>query len=980
MNSNLYSNTEFTNLVENINHEILRRGTYRWWDPLTIPSIGIDKTPATTLPEIEGEKIFVDERSYTINNPSSGSIESTRNELFPAQGNNPAGQLPNKRDNSPNTSAAQLNVDELKNMLVGLSKIQDINLFYGRDEIKGMAFRDPAGIEEAVINAQNSELNAPLHLSDISPTKNDPNGGITTHRSDNYPEELEITYPKENGIYVMPSGEYDGEEANKYSELGPDNFYDDYGAEPGDSNYHPMNRYTSKMVRRDWIDQDHDRNEIKTVVVNGGIKSSSRFGPNPRNPEMGDPYKSRPVYGGKKGSCNAACTGLCFTTCDNQCSESCSSTCFSRCGNVCTATCGNVCTGCSTMCYQSCKTKCENSTGYSCVKAGAKTVKVETSGGTKGQPAKNTITISTHTCKGCSFSCQFYPNKKTECWDSGCMGKCFTSCESSCSTSCFGGCINNDAEEGTSFKTGKGQGCSGGCTLNCIGACSGVCEGYCVQTCFNSCKQMCSDNCSWTCSTNCGNGCEQGCTSGCTGCASQCESSCRGQAVNSSCSGCGTQGGCTSSCKFDCNTNCMGWGCRSICGIDAAGACESNCRLSCMGTSCTAMCSDACSTTCSSCVNTCGFQCGACSSECSTDCGRECNINCHQECALSCSENCVSSCSEACGGCSNLCYSCVGMCIGVCSVRCENGCSLCANQCSHWCDITCNRACMATCSDVCIKTCTGSCATFLTSNTTMTKGPERKPTSNGFIYFNPKNRWEERESFKLFRDPVPYKEPPKEIEKKLITIAITGNNNFFILETHNGKEVDNVQRIWELDVDNNVIKKISTNRGDINPDNIENIYKYYKGEYVKVKPQYLREGFFVYIWDIDTYGIFQPSPELDYLNRDKNLIVIRPDGIQAIRYQTSINSGVYNIDKETGEITINEDMLPGNVEVNLPNLDKGGGLLIIKILNNPDIEINDSDIEVILPFEFEACKIIRDSENNIIVIIQKDQFLFPDEK
>ena len=967
-------------MISRVNNEIKRRSTFKWWDPLATPTVGEDKTSPVTSPANKGERMIIDNKTYTVNNPSNRSIEPTRNEKYPAQGYNPAGQLPNKENNVPNTSASQLNADELRNMLVGLAKIQDINLFYGRDEIPGMAFRDPSGIEEAVNNAEKSELNVPLHLSDISSTKNDPNGGITTHKSDNYPEEHQITYPMENGIYVMPSGEFDGEEANKYSKLGPNNFYDDYGAKPGDSNYHPMNRYTSKMVRRDWNDQDHDRNIVKTIVTNGGIKSSSRFKPNPRNPEKGDEYKSRPAYGGKKGSCGTACTGLCYTTCDNECSESCTSTCFSRCGNACTATCGNVCTGCSSMCFQTCKTKCENVTGYSCLKAGAKTVQVTSVGGKNGEAAVNKIEATYHTCSGCSYSCQFYPNKKTECWDSGCMGKCFTSCESSCSTSCFGGCINNDAEKGNNFKTGKGQGCRSGCTLNCIGICSGVCEGYCVYTCFNSCKQMCSDNCSWTCSTSCGSGCESGCKNGCTGCALTCEFGCKGNTNKTTCAGCGMESGCTATCMHDCNSNCMDSGCRNICGIDSASACESNCRLSCMGTSCTALCSDACSTTCMSCVNTCGFQCGMCSSECSTDCGRACYINCEQECSLSCSENCVHSCTEECGGCSNLCYSCVSMCIGECSVKCENGCSSCANQCGYWCDSSCNRSCMTNCSDRCIDSCSGSCSTMLMSETTNTTGPERKPTSNGYIYPNPKNRWEERESFKLFRDPSPYKEPEEEIEKHKVTIAITGTDNFFIFEMKNIKLTDNIQRIWEYEEKDNVINKLITNRGEVNPDDIINIYKYYKGSYVKVKPQYLRKGFFIYLWDTDTFGIFQPSPELDYLNRERNLIVIRPEGLNVIRYQTSVTSGVYSVDKVTGEILVNESMLPGTVETNLPNLDKGGGLYVVKILYNPDIEINDSDVEIILPFEYESLNLIHDKDNNMIVIIQKDQFLFPDEK
>lgn len=759
----LYSNKDFTEMKKKINEEILRRGTYKWWNPLTTPSVGIDKDNPLNTPEV-GNRMYVDDKTYTINNSSEGSIEPTRNIHYPEQGENPAGEEPGdgyKQNNIPNTSAAQFNLDEMKNLLVGLSKIMDINLFYGRDEVDHLAFRDPQGIRDVIERAKSDILNKPLHLSDNSPTKNDPNGGIKDRLNPLYPVgNCKITYPMENGIYVMPSGEYDGEETKKFEGVGVRNFYDDYGAKPGDSNYHPYNRYVSEEVRRDWNDQDNDRNTINTVVREGGV-SSLRFGPNPRNPQMGNPYRSRPVYGGVDGACNVACTGMCHVTCDNECSESCMTTCWNRCGNACSASCGNVCTGCSTLCYTTCKTKCENSTGYSCYKSGAKDVKITTTGGVNGEPAKNNLTYTTYTCQGCSYSCQFYPNKKTECWDTGCMGRCFTSCSTSCSTSCFGGCIDNDAQSGTNYRTGKGRGCSGGCTVNCIGICKGVCEGYCIQTCWHACKQTCSDNCSFRCDTNCGSGCSNACKNGCGGCSS-CSGTCEGEAYQRGCIGCGIEGGCTSTCQHDCNKNCIGWGCRSICGMEAQGACEANCRLNCTGTSCTSMCSDACSDQCTTCVNSCGFQCGACVSECSVGCGAACNITCTEECSNSCSDNCVHSCSETCGGCSNLCYSCVGMCIGVCSVKCEDGCSSCANQCGWWCDSSCNQECFSNCSNRCINTCSGSCSTYLMSETTMTTGPERKPTSEGFIYPNPKNRYEERESFKLFRDLAPYKKPVKE--------------------------------------------------------------------------------------------------------------------------------------------------------------------------------------------------------------------------
>lgn len=878
MNRDIFSNNEFKNIKDRLNKQILRRGTYKWWDPLTTPSVGEDKTPALSIPPTYPQ-VVVDEKTYTINTSSEGSIERTRNIDYPAHGDNPGGT------GELNTSAAQMNVDEMKNFLVGLAKIKDINLFYGRDEVQYLAFRDPQGIEDVLIEAENSKLNKPLLQSDIPNKKNDPNEGIQDHCNPYRPGELEVSYPIENGIAVMPSGECDGEETSQYEGVGVNNFYDDYGAQPGDSNFHPYNRYTSEQVRRDWNDQGDDRKSLPTKIIEGGIKST-RFGPNPRNPHQGNSYRSRPVYGGVLGACNVACTGMCYKTCDNECSESCYTTCWSRCGEACTSSCGNVCTGCSTMCYTSCKTKCENSTGYSCMKAGAKTVSIYTTGGYNGEYAKNHLTFTLYSCQGCSYSCQFYPNKKTECWDSACMGKCFISCNTSCSTSCYGGCIDNDAQDGDSFKTGKGRGCSGGCTLNCIGLCSGTCEGYCIQTCWHACKQTCSDNCSWSCDTNCGSGCDKACSGHCGGCMS-CTGTCEGIAYTRGCVGCGTKGGCTSSCQHDCNKNCIGWGCRSICGIDAAGACEANCRLNCMATSCTAMCEDACSGRCTTCVNTCGFQCGPCTSQCSAGCGAACNITCTESCQHSCELNCVHSCDEVCGGCSDLCYSCIGKCIGVCSVKCESGCSSCAYNCGWWCDSACSQACFSNCSTRCILTCVGSCATFLESNATIqTAGPERLPTSTGYIYPNPANRWQQRESFKIMRKIAgyPLPEEPKDPPKIIIT-----------------------------------------------------------------------------------------------LDEDRNLLVIKPDEIIYTTKQTSINGGVYNIDHNTGEVTINVDMLPDIVDVNKPNLDGGGGIYAVILYYNHSCQISDDDIVSKLPFGFETLPPIHDKDENIIVIIKREEFLIPEE-
>ena len=236
-----------------------------------------------------------------------------------------------------------------------------------------------------------------------------------------------------------------------------------------------------------------------------------------------------------------------------------------------------------------------------------------------------------------------------------------------------------------------------------------------------------------------------------------------------------------------CDKNCVGEGCRSICGTESAGACESNCRLSCMNSSCTALCSNACVSFCTTCVNTCGFQCGACSSACSVGCSQECNITCTENCAHSCSLNCVRSCTDNCGGCTNLCYSCTGFCIGVCSFKCQNGCSIaCSGTCNSGCDELCTKTCLLDCNSRCISSCSGSCSTFLKAETEFTEGMSYDPTSEDYICPHPIDRTEERESLVIIRKPqktsigttINWIEP-------LITVEIDRDANEFIFKPDN---------------------------------------------------------------------------------------------------------------------------------------------------------------------------------------------------
>ena len=828
MNNHFYSNKEFTDLKKQLNEEMLRRGGFKWFNPLSTPKIGEDKSSPLSTPSSDPMRILVDDRTYTINNTSEGSIEPTRNIHYPDIGENPAGKNPTFSGSEPNTSAAHLSADEMRNFIVGLSKINDINLFYGRDEIVGTAYRDPKGIKDLADKATFDKINrrfkftysfdietgdlyitfegeepnvyidgdylyfeyidengynvlTRIHFEVIDNVlymdnaeelyffKKDPNGGQMNDKNPNYPvRDYEVTFPLVNGEYVLPSGEYDGDELKDYEGLGPLNFFDDYGAQPGDGNYHPYNKAVTPITRRDILEQDDHRNIKRIQVLQGGRKSSE-FGPNPRNPAQGNEYKPYPAYKGMPSTCANACTGLCSLTCDDICSESCKMTCTMRCGNQCTSSCGNQCTGCSSQCYNTCKTKCENNEGYACVNAGAKTMEIVTENG------RPTIHTTTYSCTGCSYSCQFYPNKKTTCWDAGCMGKCFTSCNSGCAESCKGSCMDAGSENSSDYKTGKGVGCSSFCTLNCIGTCHGVCEGQCTTTCFSTCKQQCFDNCEFSCSTNCGSGCAYSCTDGCeNGCSTECSGSCKDEADSTACTGCGMN--CIAICQYDCTSSCFNRGCYSMCGVNTDGACSANCRMNCSSTSCTALCSDACSSQCTTCVNSCGFECGnSCTVQCGYECDSTCRYKCNQECENTCSLNCVKSCSEECAGCSNLCYSCVGMCIGICSIKCENGCSSCTNNCGYWCDTTCNQECFANCSTLCMDTCHSTCETYSDANSTNTEGPDRLPTSIGYPIPNPILRTDEQKFFQLInREAVVIIDP--------FNFRIEGNDLFITLD------------------------------------------------------------------------------------------------------------------------------------------------------------------------------------------------------
>ena len=684
MNPKYFSSKEFKKLREEINEEIKRRGTYSWWNPLVPPTVGQDRTsPLVTPPESPEMKIT--DRTYTINTPSSESIEETKNIHFPLIGDNPA--------NGRNDSSSKLEIEEIKNLLVGLAKILNIDLYYGREEEPGLPFRDPNKIEEALKKAQSDILNEEKTTDNSDGAYEDPNGGLNKE-SDEFPIEGHVgRYKEENGKYVMEAGESNGEEGVPNEEF----FFDDYK---------PFNTKPGEVVDRSWNEESSKKKVIEE------IPPSSTYGMNPRNPEAGTSFRSRPVQQGVPGSCRLQCTGLCYTTCHSECSESCATTCHQRCGEACTANCGNICTGCTTLCMYTCKTCCRDRAGYSCIKAGV-------TPNSKGS----------HSCEdSCSYSCRFYPNRSATCTDAGCKQLCFNSCLYSCEATCSKSCIDNPSEH-SSFTKGIGRGCRSECSADCVSTCFTVCVGECVHSCFGCCKTSCWDNCNIQCSTICGQGCAASCVNGEKGT-------------------CG-KNNCTALCSKNCNTSCFSSSCRTQCGIDGTSSCSSCCRMSCTESSCTAVCENACYSQCSSCAFNCSHSClDHCKGTCGGCCNYNCDNYCDMQCQLDCTSYCMHSCNNECSSCSNLCYSCVGKCIGQCSVRCSGQCSHCSNNCSFHCDTSCHKICMMTCDRSCKNHCSNQCSNIADSTSIM---HNIKPTNPTYHTPNPSNTKEEIEALKIIK-------------------------------------------------------------------------------------------------------------------------------------------------------------------------------------------------------------------------------------
>ena len=312
------------------------------------------------------------------------------------------------------------------------------------------------------------------------------------------------------------------------------------------------------------------------------------------------------------------------------------------------------------------------------------------------------------------------------------------------------------------------------------------------------------------------------------------------------------------------------------------------------------------------------------------------------------------------------------MCIGICSVKCENGCSSCANQCGWWCDSSCNRECFSNCSTFCINSCVGSCSTYLTSDTKLTKGPDRPPTADGYTYPNPKNRWEERESFKIVQDIPPYRKTDKEIDDKIV-ISTIPNKFYAIVTGFFSKVSERIQRVKVADEDKHVIR---TNMMDITTNDLTSIWKYANNSYFPVHLRHLYPGDFIYLWDVDAFGQFTGSRML--YPDDANIVVTAADNI------------VYNIIQISRSTSFIDDMvsLIGSIDEAVRNFivgfvtyNESNGLddnyYIVKLHDKNGLKITVDEIKFILPFGFDSISSVNSSNGDLYVIIHRDRELYP---
>jgi hypothetical protein len=186
------------------------------------------------------------------------------------------------------TSSVNFDFDEMRNFLHGLSKIHDIDQFYGVDEEPGLAFRNPDDIDVKLTDAENDTNTRPRVASRmLIQKKHDPNNnnvnipnwnndygipnkkvGPVTQSSEWTPETPDegatlVPYPAK-----LQSGETDGEEGEPSNK----NYFDDYT--PGPRNPDFVSVRTAESWTPSWNNykhgsySQHDRSRPKDLNDN----------------------------------------------------------------------------------------------------------------------------------------------------------------------------------------------------------------------------------------------------------------------------------------------------------------------------------------------------------------------------------------------------------------------------------------------------------------------------------------------------------------------------------------------------------------------------------------------------------------------------------------------------------------------------------------------------------------------------------------
>jgi hypothetical protein len=200
-------------------------------------------------------------------------------------------------------------------------------------------------------------------------------------------------------------------------------------------------------------------------------------------------------------------------------------------------------------------------------------------------------------------------------------------------------------------------------------------------------------------------------------------------------------------------------------------------------------------------------------------------------------------------------------------------------------------------------------------------------------------------------------------------------NKYVILEMSLDNVSENLEIITDI-TDTDII----TTRGSIKKSDIINAYKYHYGSYRVERLSRINKYEYVYRWDINKFGTFTGNKDIPYWNDENNLVVITNDLIKYQIYSTPYVAGVYDVNKTTGEITVNDDALNELINGTLINKDGNHGLYVVKIFQNEEKSITSDMISIDLPFGLDTIGSTVDKDGNFIIIIRETVFLLESEK